>query len=393
MSLFFRQNIKNKTIEKICFFIYFFINSFVYLYFSNVPFNILSNVFCLFILTFLYKGKLSTRILAVVLIFSINLFCENIVFRGCRLFHVTFIKVVSFVLSNVLFACIVFGLDKVIMLESKQEISLKNWTVIFSIPTISMLIPILMIFTVQSDLFIVLIAFVLLIINILLFYLYHIILKSYQSKYEKHLLEEQNRIYLYQIRMMQEYEENISLYKHDVKNHIIALKKFLEEKDIQSTENYLSYILQFLGIEEEIIETSNKELNSLLNYKLHIAKKNNIKIKRKITIPQKLNITAFDFNIIVGNLFDNALEALEKCEDKRVEVYIFFDRNVLYITMKNTYTAILVNKEGLLKTIKEDEKNHGKGLVSIKKIIDKYDGLMNINYEGDMFQIAIMLYN
>ncbi len=43
-------------------------------------------------------------------------------------------------------------------------------------------------------------------------------------------------------------------------------------------------------------------------------------------------------------------------------------------------------------TTKQDQKNHGIGMVSMKKVVDTYNGEMTINAENNIFEMTIMLY-
>ena len=53
----------------------------------------------------------------------------------------------------------------------------------------------------------------------------------------------------------------------------------------------------------------NPVVDALLNYYLRIAEKNNIKVNLDVTIPEVLTISSLSLSIILGNTFDNAIEA------------------------------------------------------------------------------------
>lgn len=124
---------------------------------------------------------------------------------------------------------------------------------------------------------------------------------------------------------------------------------------------------------------------------MHVLTKNDIQIKKDIFIPQKLNITEYDFDRLIENLFSTILEFVEKCKDKRVEVYVLFSKNVLYVTVKSVYAGLNQHINGMLKTTKE--KDYWNKLFNINKIVDKYNGLMTIHYETDMFCVNMLLQN
>ena len=49
-------------------------------------------------------------------------------------------------------------------------------------------------------------------------------------------------------------------------------------------------------------------------------KNKNVHLKYSITIPKDLKINVFDLNIILGNLLNNAIEAIVACQAKRKKV-------------------------------------------------------------------------
>lgn len=64
------------------------------------------------------------------------------------------------------------------------------------------------------------------------------------------------------------------------------------------------------------MKTSNPELDSALNYKLTQAVGVGAQIETTIQIPEKLEMDMFDFNVVLGNLLENAIEGVERAEEK-----------------------------------------------------------------------------
>lgn len=59
------------------------------------------------------------------------------------------------------------------------------------------------------------------------------------------------------------------------------------------------------------------------------------------------------------------------------------------MTMRNP--TVSSDSEGIMKTSKEDEKNHGFGLLSIEKAVKKYDGTMVVSIKDGIFEMAVVL--
>ena len=84
--------------------------------------------------------------------------------------------------------------------------------------------------------------------------------------------------------------------------------------------------------------------------------------------------------ILIGNLLDNAIEECEKISDGEKEIIIKITKGRFYlnISVKNpTHCPVLKYNPDLVST-KEAKEFHGMGVKSIKNIVAKYDGLINI---------------
>jgi len=68
------------------------------------------------------------------------------------------------------------------------------------------------------------------------------------------------------------------------------------------------------------------------------------------------------------------------------------DRNVLYISISNSYDGRLKLIKNKLVTTKDND-NHGIGLSSVQNSIEKYNGTMNIHYDERVFYVDVLMYN
>ncbi len=82
-----------------------------------------------------------------------------------------------------------------------------------------------------------------------------------------------------------------------------------------------------------------------------------------------------DLYVLFGNLIDNCIEAvsrLPETEVKNVQVTVRREKGFVIITTENGYTGELQWSNGSIRTSKDDQQNHGFGILSIEKIIHKY---------------------
>ncbi|MDD4715966.1 MAG: ATP-binding protein [Oscillospiraceae bacterium] len=236
---------------------------------------------------------------------------------------------------------------------------------------------------------------ILILIDIFVFYLYDILQQYYQERLEKNLLIQQNNAYLKQLNMISQSQENMRLLRHDIKNHISVLRAFIETDSRDAALQYLDRALEeTIGNANEFAKSGNAEIDSIINYKLYAAKQLGIEADVKLKVPQRLNIQPFDLVVILGNLLENAIEASSQLsENKKIDLSVHFDRNLLYIRIFNFYTGALWREGGKLRTTHKDAENHGLGLESVQTSVDKYNGTMKISYTWQTFCVDILLYN
>ena len=140
------------------------------------------------------------------------------------------------------------------------------------------------------------------------------------------------------------------------------------------------------------MNTGNLELDMILNHKLAKAEAMSCQIQSQIVIPCQLPVDGYDWNVLFGNLLDNAIEAMEQIKDRFLEIRIQYERGILGIQVKNTFDG-KVNKQGeRLLTRKKQQALHGIGMQNISDVVDKYGGWKSINIDENIFEVQIVLY-
>ena len=99
-----------------------------------------------------------------------------------------------------------------------------------------------------------------------------------------------------------------------------------------------------------------------------------------------------DIIILLENLFDNAIEAVEKCANKKeIKFSIKNINSMLVLKLWNSSCKKPKVKKERFVTDKHDSKGHGWGLESVKYIVKKYDGIIEFEYTEMFFQTVIMI--
>ena len=194
------------------------------------------------------------------------------------------------------------------------------------------------------------------------------------------------------------YQEVENMYKkmrgwrHDYRNHIQTMKVLAEKGNLEAIKEYLNKLDEDLATVDTVVKTGNAMADAILNSKISLAKSKGINVKVDAHVPVKLKMSELDLCVILGNLFDNAIEAsLPLPENERlIRVYMVMKNTQLYISFTNfTASNKQIKEANLFKTTKGD--GHGFGLVRIDSIIEKLDGYLSRNSEDGAFTTEILI--
>lgn len=181
-------------------------------------------------------------------------------------------------------------------------------------------------------------------------------------------------------------------WRHDYRNHIQVMKAYLVQGETEALGEYLDALVNDLSAVDVVIRTGNRMADAILNSKISLARSKNIRVTVDANIPVALRTSEIDLCIIVGNLFDNAIEASYALpeEQRSIRVYMDMKGTQLYMSFTNR-TALKKQKkiDGRFRTSKGE--GHGFGLVRIDNIVQRYDGYLRRESEDGAFTTEILL--
>ena len=147
---------------------------------------------------------------------------------------------------------------------------------------------------------------------------------------------------------------------------------------------------------QEITQTAwvgDEAVDYLINSKIALAASQNIQVGTNIEFPRRTNIQSVDLVAILGNLLDNALEAIKNEEDRFRFVNLTIRRinDMMVIKVENGCSAKPTEMNGSLQTSKEDKTLHGWGLQSVRAAAECYDGTIETEYSNQIFRAVVTL--
>ncbi|MCM1542984.1 MAG: ATP-binding protein, partial [Blautia sp.] len=140
------------------------------------------------------------------------------------------------------------------------------------------------------------------------------------------------------------------------------------------------------------LKTGNRMTDVILNSKISLARSREITVKADAHVPVALTTKEIDLCIILGNLFDNAIEACMQLpkEERLIRVYMDMKQTQLYMSFTNT-TALKKQQKIGRRFLTTKGAGHGYGLVRIDTIVDRYQGYISRNSEDGAFTTEILL--
>ena len=207
-----------------------------------------------------------------------------------------------------------------------------------------------------------------------------------ESELTERLLKSQEDYYV----MLSQKQEEIKVFRHDIRQHFYAMLTLCEKKDYKRLEDYFSKMGIVLQNIEIALHTGNDLVDAMLSDIGRRYPEVNIEWKGKLD--EQLQIMQMDLCTIFSNLISNAFEAAQQCEDKQVTVSVNILESTLFVCIRNT-TLIEPNVvEGDFVSSK-NEPEHGYGIKSVKKCLHKYQGIYEYHFDHGFFTTEIVIPN
>ncbi|KAF1297533.1 hypothetical protein BAU15_07405 [Enterococcus sp. JM4C] len=193
------------------------------------------------------------------------------------------------------------------------------------------------------------------------------------------------------IKSTQENNEKVRTLRHDLKNQYIVLAGLLErptDENLKSAREYINHSLVDIQ-QTELFFTHNFVLNFLLNEKYALAKEQGIQLEIKVFSPETFALEESILTIIIGNLLDNAISAVDRNQEDTHRTIFFTMRifnNNLKIEIENQFDPAEIKD-------RMDRQNRGLGIKNIQRAVDQVGGLYQQEIVDNLFRTTIILFS
>lgn len=219
-------------------------------------------------------------------------------------------------------------------------------------------------------------------------------LKSLKQKYairEENLRRKENEKLL--TREIDSYKNFINAAKqnrHDIRHHNAILAEYLKCGDVEGAKEYLKLYDESItdGTLKEF--SKNPTANAVFRLYDRRARELNVEFIVRSETDAEFSDSQTDAGILLSNIFENALEACRQCNftNKYIHYSAMIQNGSVLIEIRNSIGVKLIFKNGLPVTTKS---GGGTGLLSVKDIVQKHNGMLDLRQEGYEFLTRIVL--
>lgn len=187
------------------------------------------------------------------------------------------------------------------------------------------------------------------------------------------------------VRAQNFYTENAKLY-HDIKHHLRALERLLQNGDQKEALSYIESVQEPLQCKMIPVHTGVDIVDTVIYEAKEKAEQRNILLVVETPIlPSGLKLEDREFCVLCANLLNNALEASKE----QIRLNIAITAGFLVIEMKNDYKEKpVVENNHFVSEREQDSLAHGWGMKIIEQIVEKYQGELSIRVD---MQVSIKI--
>ena len=187
-------------------------------------------------------------------------------------------------------------------------------------------------------------------------------------------------------------QESLRRFRHDYRSHLLCIDALAEEGNMEELHSYLSSLTgNDTRLDNYVTYSQNGLLNALLNQKRAVARQRGVDLDILVVDFPLRAISAYDLNVLLTNLIDNAIEAAATSKEREVRLKIAPNRDYLEIKIRNSTLGNVLTSNPLFSTSKKDAANHGYGMKIVQSLIQKYDGVSKMDAGPDWLEIRMLL--
>lgn len=226
---------------------------------------------------------------------------------------------------------------------------------------------------------------VLLFVNIMIVFYVEALRKNEKEKYLAELTEQHYHLQIEYYQQLLEKQQETKALWHDIKKYTAAMQAVAAQNDSEQLRQIAQAAEDAYERVKDISAVGNPVVDALLNQYLRSAKENQIQVLLDITIPEVLAISTLLLSVVIGNTFDNAIEACRLIDPEKREIHLQLRKQnrILFYSIENPYIdAVTQLRVG---------KHHGYGLKNVERAVNQNNGNFQLEKVDGNFIVQIRL--
>lgn len=226
---------------------------------------------------------------------------------------------------------------------------------------------------------------VLLFVNIMIVFYVEALRKNEKEKYLAELTEQHYHLQIEYYQQLLEKQQETKALWHDIKKYTAAMQAVAAQNDSEQLRQIAQAAEDAYERVRDISAVGNPVVDALLNQYLRSAKENQIQVLLDITIPEVLAISTLLLSVVIGNTFDNAIEACRLINPEKREIHLQLRKQnrILFYSIENPYIdAVTQLRVG---------KHHGYGLKNVERAVNQNNGNFQLEKVDGNFIVQIRL--
>lgn len=232
------------------------------------------------------------------------------------------------------------------------------------------------------------------ILTLSIFTLLRGLISIWEQNYRLKVIVEKTTMEEEYYKSIQESLKQISIIRHDYKNHLGIIELLLEKKDYDKAKEYVDKInRETIHATEDLVSSPSPVVSSIVAAKSSVLQEYGGTLNFSSSFGG-IFFDDFDVVSILSNILDNAIRAASAADDKDVDLSINQFGDNLMIECTNHFSGTLIKSNGQFLTTKSTDKMlHGLGLESVRQTAAKLHGFVKIQDTHDTFTINVCLPN
>lgn len=190
-----------------------------------------------------------------------------------------------------------------------------------------------------------------------------------------------------------EADERLRMFRHDMRAHLLALESCMEEQDEERAREYLESMKREAKASERELYCGVAAVDAIVSEWHKKAQELDVSWEWKGEFPQDVRLDLFNFCVLISNLLSNAVEAAEKVAHEQgrfVKVSLGSMQGKVVVQIANSCLDSVANNREMI-TTKKDMQNHGFGIKSMERSVERCNGKMTRTYKNGVFRVRVIV--